>query len=76
MKPTVEVETLAVGKHDGGGRRLAAAGERARLLAAYDASELTQRAFARQEAINYFTFAGWLRQRRLKQPSPIMVPAI
>ena len=75
MKPTVEVEMLEVGKHDGGGRRLAAAGERARLLTAFDASELTQREFARQEGVNYFTFAGWLRQRRLQQQRLLAPPA-
>ncbi|MBA5872686.1 MAG: hypothetical protein GDA68_22250 [Nitrospira sp. CR2.1] len=66
MKPGVAVEALELAKEDGGGRRLADGRERKRLLAAFDASGLTQRVFARQEGINYFTFAGWLRQRRLK----------
>ena len=66
MKPDVAVEALELAKEDAGGRRLADERERKRLLAAFDASGLTQRVFARQEGINYFTFAGWLRQRRLK----------
>ena len=66
MKPGVAVEALELAKEDGGGRRLADGRERKQLLAAFDASGLTQRVFARQEGINYFTFAGWLRQRRLK----------
>jgi hypothetical protein len=66
MKPGVAVEALEVAKEDGGGRRLANERERRRLLAAFDTSGLTQRVFAGQEGINYFTFAGWLRQRRQK----------
>jgi hypothetical protein len=66
MKPGVAVAELELAKEDGDGRRLANERERKRLLAAFDASGLTQRVFARQEGINYFTFAGWLRQRRLK----------
>lgn len=66
MKPGVAVEELEVAKEDGGGRRLANERERRRLLAAFDTSGLTQREFARQEGINHFTFAGWLRQRRRK----------
>jgi hypothetical protein len=37
---------------------------RAELLAAYQASGLTQRAFARREGINYHTFISWLVQQR------------
>lgn len=66
MKLGVAVEALELAKEDGGGRQLADERERKRLLAAFDASGLTQRVFARQDGINYFTFAGWLRQRRLK----------
>ena len=42
------------------------------LMSAYDASGLTQVAFARREGINYHTFMGWLarRRRELKQPEP------
>jgi hypothetical protein len=66
MKPAVALATLELGKEDGGGRRLAERRERERLLSAYGASGLTQRGFAQQEGINYFTFAGWLRRRRLE----------
>lgn len=66
MKPGVAVEALELAKHDDGGRRLADERERQRLLMAFDVSGLTQRVFARQEGINYFTFAGWLRRRRLE----------
>lgn len=59
--------TLELAKQDGGGRRLADERERRRLLAAFDASGLTQRAFAEQEGINYFTLAGWLRRRRMEK---------
>jgi hypothetical protein len=66
MKLDVAVEAVELAKEDGGGRRLADAHERNRLWAAFDASGLTQRVFARQEGINSFTSAGWLRQRRLR----------
>jgi len=38
---------------------------RAQLLAAFDRSELSAAAFARQERIHYTTFCGW-RQRQAK----------
>jgi hypothetical protein len=47
-------------------------------MAGYAASGMTQRAFAQREGINPFTFAGWLRQRRMAaaapQPAPSVVP--
>lgn len=45
------------------------AGQRAKLLAAFDRSGLSAAAFARQHGLNYTTFCGW-RQRRDKTPSP------
>ncbi len=51
-------------KRDAQGRRIITAGERAALLAAYAGSGLTQRAFARQEGLNYSTFTAWLQGRR------------
>ena len=61
------VETGA--RHDGRGRRLESALERERLLERYDASGLTQRAFAQREGINYHTFVAWLgRWRPLENP--------
>lgn len=37
---------------------------RAELLAEYDRSGLTQKAFAKREGINVHTFVSWLLQRR------------
>lgn len=65
MKSLAEVETLEVAKHDGRGRRLAAAEERGKLLAAYHGSGLTLAGFAEREGINRFTLATWLRKERL-----------
>lgn len=49
-----------MGQLDERGRRLADEAEREKLLAAFAASGMTQRAFALREGINYFTFATWL----------------
>jgi hypothetical protein len=51
-------------KHDARGRRIVAAGRWAELLAAYDASGLTQKAFARREGVNVHTLVAWLGRRR------------
>jgi transposase-like protein len=75
MKPvTVGAVALELAKQDGRGRRLFEARERERLLAAFDESGLTQVAFARREGVNYYTFAGWLRQRRLSRESGMEGP--
>lgn len=50
-------------KSDARGRRIVAAERRAELLAAYAASGLTQRAFARREGVNFHPFIGWLQRR-------------
>lgn len=50
-------------KSDARGRRIIAAERRAELLAAYAASGMTQRAFARREGVNFHTFIGWLQRR-------------
>ena len=70
MKSAEAVETLEVAKHDGRGRRLAAAEERTKLLAAYHASGLTQVGFAEREGINRFTLATWLRNERVAAAKP------
>ena len=67
MKSSAVVETLQLAKHDERGRRIADAQEKEALLTGYAASGMTQRAFAQREGINPFTFAGWLRQKRLAQ---------
>ena len=51
-------------KRDRRGRRIVAVQRRAELLAAYDASGLTQGAFARREGINVHTLVAWLGRRR------------
>lgn len=53
-------------KRDGRGRRLITAPQREELLRAYAASGLTQRAFARQEGVNYHTLVEWLQRQREK----------
>jgi hypothetical protein len=74
MKSSAVVESLQIAKHDERGRRIADGREKEALLEVYAASGMTQRAFAHREGINPFTFAGWLRQRRLasaaKPPAP------
>ena len=67
MKSSAVVETLQIAKHDERGRRIADAQEKEALMAGYAASGMTQRAFSLREGINPFTFAGWLRQKRLAQ---------
>ncbi|MEO6245826.1 MAG: hypothetical protein ABIQ12_10360 [Opitutaceae bacterium] len=51
-------------KRDARGRKIAAPERRAELLTAFDASGLTQRAFARREGVNFHTFVAWLQRRR------------
>ena len=70
MKSIAAVETLEVGRHDERGRRIADEAEKKALVAAYEASGMTQRAFTRREGINYFTFAAWLRKKRLQAMAP------
>lgn len=64
------VETLQIAKHDERGRRIADSQEKEALMAGYAASGMTQRAFSLREGINPFTFAGWLRQKRLAEAKP------
>jgi transposase-like protein len=78
MKSSAVVETLQIAKHDERGRRIADAPEKEALMAGHAASGMTQRAFALREGINPFTFAGWLRQKRLgaaeAKPTPSAGP--
>ena len=39
-----------------------------RLLVQFDASDMTQRDFARQVEVRYSTFTSWLRKRRQQPP--------
>ena len=61
-------------RRDTRGRRIVATERKAELLAAYEASGLTQSAFARREGINFQTFVAWLGQRR--KASGATVPAV
>jgi transposase-like protein len=61
----IETELIKDGrKHDECGRRIVSAEERARLLAAYESSGLTQKEYARREGIKFATFTGWLMRHR------------
>lgn len=51
-------------KRDRRGRQIVAAQRREELLAEYDASGLTQAAFARRAGINFHTLVAWLGRRR------------
>jgi transposase-like protein len=51
-------------KRDGRGRMIVDGARRAALLAAYEQSGLTQKAFARREGVSYGTFVAWLGRYR------------
>lgn len=51
-------------KRDTRGRKIVTEAERAALIAAYQQSGQTQRAFAEREGIKYSTFTAWLQGRR------------
>jgi hypothetical protein len=58
---TIAAEVVDTGeKRDGRGRRVLPPGQRMELIEAYRGSGLTMAAFARREALNYTTFAGWM----------------
>ena len=62
---TAEAEIVeGTHKRDARGRMLTGGMEREQALAAFDASGMTQRAFARREGVNYNTLVHWLRERR------------
>jgi hypothetical protein len=54
-------------RRDTRGRRRIGRVERQRYLEEFDRSGLTQRAFAKQEGLNYYTFISWLHGRRREQ---------
>lgn len=54
-------------KRDSRGRRIARAEHRAAMIAAYEASGLTQREFAEREGIKFYSFSGWLKRARRRQ---------
>ena len=62
---TAEAEIVeGTHKRDARGRMLTGVSERERVLAAFDASGMTQGAFARREGVKYHTLVHWLRERR------------
>jgi hypothetical protein len=56
-------------KHDVSGRKLAGDARRMALMAAYDKSGLTQRAFCEREGVKYHTLVTWLVRRRRERPA-------
>ena len=60
---------------DGRGHRLYSTRRRDEIIAAYQASGLTQVAFARREGIKYSTFTAWLQGRRRAAQSTCAVPS-
>jgi transposase-like protein len=67
---TVTTEILDSGqKRDTRGRKITDEARRAEVLGAYAASGLSQKAFARQEGVNYHTFVAWLGQARRSDPA-------
>lgn len=56
-------------KRDLRGRRIVRGEEREALIAAYERSGMTQKAFAAREGVKFCTFTAWLsRRRRVAQP--------
>jgi hypothetical protein len=65
---TISTEVvLAAEKRDSRGRAIADKQRRREVLAEYDRSGMTQRAFAKREGIKYATFVNWLAWRRRAQ---------
>jgi len=64
-------------KRDGRGRRIASIEQRRELVAGYERSGLTQKAFAGREGVSYHTFTYWVQQaRRLRQSERPCLPAV
>ncbi len=57
-------------KRDERGRRMTRAAERETLVQAYEASGLTQKAFAKQEGVKYTTFVSWVQECRRRRTGP------
>ncbi len=75
METTLTEVIIAERTRDGRGHRLYTDERRAELIAAYQASGLTQVAFAQREGIKYSTFTGWLQSRRRATPSASAAPS-
>lgn len=62
---TITTEVLDLEhKQDTRGRRIADDSRRAAVLAGYAGCGLTQKAYAKREGVNYYTFVAWLGQSR------------
>ena len=66
---TIATELIEV-KQDEQGRRMTRAAEREKLVRAYEESELTQKAFAKQEGVKYTTFVSWVQESRRRSAGP------
>ncbi len=65
---TISAELVESGeKRDSRGRRIGDDEGRVAMLAEYDRSGLTQRAFAEREGLKYHTLVTWLSRRRREQ---------
>ncbi len=64
----VATEVVDTGeKRDARGRRIALRRHREAMIAAYERSGLTQRAFADREGIGFYRFVSWLKQARRRR---------
>ena len=71
---TIAAEVVDTGEQrDRRGRRRVPREQRRKLIEAYRASGLTMAEFARREAINYTTLAGWMARagREVARPRPM-----
>ena len=60
--PAANMDTTT--KQGMGDRTITSKGRRAEVLARYEASGLTQKAYANREGVNYHTFVSWLVRKR------------
>ena len=64
---TIATELIEV-KRDECGRKMTGRAEREALVEAYQASGMTQKAFAEREGIKYPTFVSWVQESRRLRP--------
>ena len=64
----ITTEVVETGeKRDARGRRIAVRRHRESVIAAYERSGLTQRAFAEREGIGFYRFTAWLKRHRQRR---------
>jgi len=74
---TITAELVESGeKRDSRGRRIGGDARRVAMLAEYDRSGLTQRAFATREGLKYHTLVAWLTRRRREHEVKAPVPQV